>query len=112
MDPTIREKILIIQKKVQELRENSVTVPFDLEMYFIDNMPELYDAYPTIIKRFCREENPDNAYLYKMINLLEQVNDNKKTFKDVETNLAKELADKFVYPVVKKEEEKNKKNLK
>ena len=38
----------------------------------------------------------------KMIELLEQVNSGKKTIDSVEFNLGKELAEKFIYPALKK----------
>ena len=36
-----------------------------------------------------------------MINLLEEVNKGNKTLESVEYNLGEELAEKFLYPVIK-----------
>ena len=109
MDADIRQKIIMIQLKIKELRSSGITEPFDLEIEFMKSYPDLYDRYPTIIKRFCREENQDNNYLYKMINLLEQVNENKLSLEKAEKDLGQELANKFLYPVVKEEERKKNK---
>ena len=66
----------------------------------MNNMPEFYEEYPSIIKRLCREEKQDNSYLYKMIQLLKQVEQGNTSLGAVELTLGNELAEKFVYPVV------------
>ena len=98
----LRNKVNTIINKVSELRTNGITDPFELEMYFIDNMIEYYDLYPHLIKRLCREENQDNSYLYKMLNGLEQVSKGQTSMTEVETPLSYELANKFLYPVLDK----------
>jgi len=102
MDHELRNKINIIMEKISELRKNNITDSFELEMYFIENMTEYYEAYPHLIKRLCREENQDNSFLYKMIDNLEQINNGQKSMASVELTLANELADKYLYPVLDK----------
>jgi len=72
-------------------------------MYFIDNMTDIYDDYPFIVKRLCREENQDNSMLFKMLDMLDDVNKGNKSLSNVETTLGNELAEKFLYPVLKKD---------
>jgi hypothetical protein len=104
MDPNIRVNLKLIQDKLNELRRNGMNDSFELEMYFINHMTDLYDAYPYLIKRLCREENQDNSFLYKMIDNLEQVRDGNKSMKEAQMELGEELAEKYVYPVISKEE--------
>ena len=103
MDPELRKKINLIVEKVAELRKKNITDSFELEMYFIDNMTDYYESYPHLIKRLCREENQDNSFLYKMIDNLEQVDKGQKNIYGVEIALGNELANKYLYPVIDKE---------
>ena len=102
----LKKKIDIIIEKIAELRKSGITDSFELELYFIDNMVEYYESYPHLIKRLCREENQDNTFLYKMIDSLEQVNSGEKSMASVELSLSNELANKFLYPVLEKEDNK------
>jgi hypothetical protein len=105
----IKKNIIQLQIKLKELRTMNITEPFDLEMAVLNCMPEFYDNYPSIVKRLCKEEIQDNTYLYKMLELLQDVEKGDKSLASVEYNLGEELAQKFVYPLVKKEDElKNK----
>ena len=102
----MRDKINQIIEKIKELRNNGVKESFDLEMYFINNMTDFYDNYPYVIKRLCREENQDNSFLFKMLDMIDDVNNGNKTLASAELNLGNELAEKFLYPVLKKENDK------
>jgi hypothetical protein len=103
----VRDDINILENHLDNLRKDNVTDPFDLEMKIIDLMPDFYDNYPSIVKRLCKAPNQDNSYLYKMLDLLDEVDKGEKTLSSVELKLGEELANKFIYPVVK-ELEKNK----
>ena len=106
MDPEVRNKVNTIIKKVAELREQGMNDSFELEMYFIDNMAEYFEAFPHLIKRLCREEKQDNSYLYKMLDSLDQVKSGQKSMASVELSLGNELANKFLYPALDKENKK------
>lgn len=98
----IKNNIQTLEQHVKDLKTQGITSSFDLEMRVIELMPEFYDSYPSIVKRFCREDadKQDNTYLYKMLGLIEQVKTGEKSLASVEMNLGEELAQKFVYPVV------------
>jgi hypothetical protein len=98
----IKKELLLLENKIKEFKKDGITDPFDLEMKILIDMPEFYDQYPSIVKRLCKG-NLDNEYLYKMINLLEEINKGEKTLESVEYNLGEELAEKFLYPVIKKQ---------
>lgn len=104
----IKKNIIQLQIKLKELKTMNITEPFDLEMAVLNCMPEFYDNYPSIVKRLCKEEIQDNTYLYKMLELLHDVEKGDKSLASVEYNLGEELAQKFVYPVVKKKDDLNK----
>lgn len=98
----IEDKLKLLITRLELLRTSGIENPFDLEMDIMNNMCDFYDDFPSIVKRLCREKNQDNTYLYKMIRLLKQVEDGKVELKDVESSLGNELAEKFVYPIVRK----------
>ena len=102
MENSIRNNIKKIQDKLKELRSNNVSDPFELETYFIQNMTDVYDMYPSIIKRLCREENQDNTYLFKMLDEIDKINSGEKNINEVEHSLGQELAEKFIYPKISK----------
>lgn len=104
MDLTLRDKIKIVQDKLIELRKNGTTDSFDLELYFMNNMTEMYDMYPSLIKRLCREENQDNSFLFKMLDTIDQVKTGETSMAVAELSLGEELAEKYLYPIVSKEE--------
>jgi hypothetical protein len=89
-------------ERLKALRNMGIDDTFDLEMDIMNTMPVFYEQFPSIVKRLCREKNQDNAYLYKMINLLKQVEQGNTSLGAVELSLGNELAEKFVYPVVNK----------
>lgn len=98
----IEEQINLVMVRLTALRAMGITDPFDLEMDFMNNLPEFYEKFPSIIKRLCREENQDNTYLFKMISMLKQVEQGETSLGAVEASLGNELAEKYVYPVVNK----------
>ena len=104
MESNIRDKIKMVQDKLIELRKDGINDSFNLELYFMNNMTEIYDMYPSLIKRLCREENQDNAFLFKMLDTLDEVKNGDKSLAVAEMSLGEELAEKYLYSVVSKEE--------
>jgi hypothetical protein len=105
----VEKNLNIFTTRLQLLRTMGITDPFDLEMDIMNVMPEFYESFPSIVKRLCREENQDNTYLYKMISLLKDIEKGEKSLSSVELSLGSELANKYVYPVVNKLDNQNKK---
>ena len=103
MSINVRENVILIQQKISQLRKSGLSDPLELEMKIINDIPKFYDDYPFLIKRLCREEEQDNTMLFKMIDLLEQVGEGQKSMESVELKLGKELANKYIYPVIDKE---------
>lgn len=99
---TIEENLKIFKLRLDQLRLGGIEDPFDLEMDIMNTMPEFYENFPSIVKRLCREKDQDNSYLFKMINLLKDVEKGERSLSAVELTLGNELADKYVFPVVNK----------
>lgn len=102
MESNIKKQVFELQKKINEFKKNGCNDPFDLEMKILESMPEMYDNYPALVKRLCKNEKQDNSYLYKMLDLIEQVDNGERTIENVEYNLGQELANKFLYPKINK----------
>ena len=102
MESNIKKLVLELQKKINEFKKNGCNDPFDLEMKILEAMPEMYDNCPALVKRLCKNEKQDNSYLYKMLDLIEQVDNGERTMENVEYNLGQELANKFLYPKINK----------
>jgi hypothetical protein len=97
--------IQTIQNILKQLRNDGITDPFQLEVYFIEHYTYLFDEFPALIKRLCREENQDNSFLYKMLDTLDKVNKGDESMASAELKLGDELAQKFIYPFINKSNE-------
>jgi hypothetical protein len=97
----IKATIKQVSERMDVLRQNGVTDSFDFEMDILTNMPEFYQEYPFLVKKLTSGHNLD--YLYKMLDTLEQVQMGNKSFASAEMNLGNELADKYLYPNLKKD---------
>ena len=103
MDPNVREKVNIIISKITDLKKEGITDSYQLELYFIENMPDFYDNFAFLIKKLCREENQDNSFLFKMLDSIDQVNQGNTSLTNVEMKLGEELAEKYLYPALNKD---------
>ena len=94
----IKEKINTVINKIKELRSNNVTDLFEIESYFINNMSDFYSEYPFLVKTLCKTQNFDTdlSYLYEMLNILDDYSEDK------EKELAKKLANQYLYPKLEK----------
>lgn len=98
---TIKDTIKQVSDRMDILKNSGVTDPFDFEMDILTNMPEFYQEYPFLVKKITSGHNLE--YLYKMLDTLEQVQTGNKSFASAELNLGNELADKYLYPSLKKD---------
>lgn len=73
---------------------------FDIEMFVMTELPELYEQYPFLIKRLSK--STDDSYLDKFINAITEVSNGEKSLASVELNLGLELKKKFVDSVLDK----------
>lgn len=73
--------------------------PFQLEMHFVTEYPELYDQYTFLIKKFCKGD--DMSMLDEMLKGIKKIN-NGESKEKVEAKLGDKLAEKYLYPYLKK----------
>lgn len=96
----IKKSVTTIKKFVNDHEKIGINNPSDLQILFTKAHPEIYKKYATVVKTICRKD--DLTFLDKMIESLEQVDKGKKTMKQVSSNLGEQLADKYLYPKVGK----------
>lgn len=96
----IKQSIATIKKFVADHEKIGIKNPSDLQILFSKAHQSIYDKYATVVKTICRKD--DLTFLDKMIQSLEQVDKGKKSMKEVSNNLGEELAGKYLYPKVGK----------
>ena len=94
----VEEIQLVIDTMEQE--KNGIKDPFEYEMKIMETHPEFYQSNPFLVKKLCKKE--DISMLYKMLDNLNKVTNGEKSLASVEMNLGNELADKYIYPKLKK----------
>lgn len=90
----IKNVVEQIKSRINSLKLNGKTDPFEFEMDIMENMPEFYSEYPFLVKKLVSGQ--DITYLYKMLETLNQVQNGNKSFAGAELTLGKELADKYL----------------
>jgi hypothetical protein len=78
---------------------NNTKDPFQLEMVFITEHPELYDQYTFLIKKFCKGD--DMSMLNELLKGIKKINNGEDKEK-VEAKLGEKLAEKYLYPAMNK----------
>jgi hypothetical protein len=85
---------------IKEIINNSnVKDPFQLEMKFVTEHPELYDQYTYLIKKFCKGD--DMSMLDEMLKSIKKIN-NGESKEKIEAKLGDKLAEKYLYPALNK----------
>ena len=97
----IKSSVATIKKFVQDYERIGIKNPSDLQILFSKAHPEIYNKYTTVVKTICRKD--DLTFLDKMIESLEKVDKGNKTMKQVSSKLGEELADKYLYPKLGKD---------
>ena len=98
--PDLKTKINQVQEKIKELvKENKTDV--DIEMFFIENDSKFYEQYPYLVKKLIK--GGDMSFLNIMLENLQKVQDGEQTLASTELKLGEDLAQKHLYPNLKKE---------
>lgn len=103
----VGENIKSVADKIGQMELEGKSDPFDFEMAIMESHPEFYQSHPFLVKRLCKRG--DMSMLYKMLEQLEKVESGDKSLAGVELKLGEELANQYLYPVVNKNKNKNKK---
>ena len=98
----LRTKIAQVQTKIKEfVKENKTDV--EIEMYFLENDGSFYEKYPYLVKKLIKGDSLD--FLDVMLNNLEKVENGEQTLASTELKLGEDLAQKYLYPKVNKQNE-------
>lgn len=97
---SIKEHIVMINEHIKKMELQGKKDVFEFELELLEVFPEFYDKYPFLVKKLCKRG--DLSILYKMIDNLEQIETGDKSMASVEMNLGQDLANKFLYPSLKK----------
>ncbi len=97
---TIKQTVTQINNAIIAMEKAGKTDSFDFEMEIMTEYPEFYQAHPFLVKKLCKRD--DITMLYKMLDSLEAVQAGQQSLASVELNLGTQLANKFVYPNLKK----------
>ncbi len=97
---TIKQTVTKINNAIIAMEKAGKTDSFDFEMEIMTEYPEFYQAHPFLVKKLCKRD--DITMLYKMLDSLEAVQAGQQSLASVELNLGAQLANKFVYPNLKK----------
>lgn len=96
----IKNTILEIKKELNKLEENCITNTLEKELKIMEKFSDFYTNYPFLVKRICK--NQSLAMIYKMLNILDKVENGNDTIENTELKLGNELAEKYLYPKIKK----------
>lgn len=96
----LKEKIKQVSAKIKELVDQKKT-EIEIEMFFFENDEKFYEEYPYLIKKLIKGGDMD--FLEVMLNNLEKVESGEQGLAATELKLGEELANKYLYPNVKKD---------
>lgn len=92
----LKKNIERVQTLINSMKDKNA---FEKEMEVMTKEPEFYEKHPFLIKRMCRGE--DMEMINVMLKSIEKVDKGESSFKQTETELGEELAQKFLYPKIK-----------
>jgi len=87
----IKQNIKDIQIYINSLK---ITDELQLEINVMDKFKDFQIKYPFLVKKICKKE--DLSVLYTMLEKLDEVEQGKNTFLNVEKNLADSLAKEYL----------------
>ncbi len=97
---SIKKIVEEIQQVIETMEKDGVNDAFEYEMKIMETHPGFYQSNPFLVKKLCKKE--DISMLYKMLDSLNKVESGEKSLTSVEMNLGNELANKYIYPKLKK----------
>lgn len=96
----LKVKIAQIQEQISKLVKENKTV-VEIEMILMESDSDFYERYPYLVKKLVK--GGDLQFLDKMLENIEKIEAGEQTQAATELKLGEELANQFLYPVVKKE---------
>jgi hypothetical protein len=97
----IKEHINLFNKMIIDIKKKDTNnLPFDCEMEIMMKYPEFYQEHPFLVKKLTKGD--DLTMVYTMLENLDSVQNGNKSLASVELNLGEQLANKYLYPNIKK----------
>lgn len=96
----IKQTITEINESIKLMEKAGKTDSFEFELEIMTQYPDFYQAHPFLVKKLCKRD--DIGMLFNMLDSLQSVQDGKQSLASVELNLGTQLANKFIYPNLKK----------
>jgi hypothetical protein len=109
IDIDIEQEIQSIRDTVNLLKQFINTDDFkemknnnnkEYQNYLIQIFPTFYEMYPTLFSNII--ENKDLTFLESMLEGIIKINENKDLKDNIEKDLGEKLAEKYLYPNIKK----------
>jgi hypothetical protein len=99
---SIRDTVEFLQQIVstEKLKEMKKDNKKEYQNYLIQLFPTFYETYPTIFNNII--ENKDLTFLEPMLEGIIKINENKSLKDSIEKDLGEKLAEKYLYPNIKK----------
>jgi hypothetical protein len=99
---SIRDTVEFLQQIVntEKLKEMKEKNKKEYQNYLIQLFPTFYETYPTLFDNII--ENKDLTFLEPMLEGIMKINENKDLKDDIEKDLGEKLAEKYLYPNIKK----------
>jgi len=99
---SIRDTVNLLKQFIntyefQEMKNNNNK---EYQNYLIQIFPTFYETYPTLFNNII--ENKDLTFLESMLEGIIKINENKDLKDNIEKDLGEKLAEKYLYPNIKK----------
>jgi hypothetical protein len=99
---SIRDTVEFLQQIVntEKLKEMKKDNKKEYQNYLMQLFPTFYETYPTLFDNII--ENKDLTFLEPMLEGIMKINGNKDLKDGIEKDLGEKLAEKYLYPNIKK----------
>jgi hypothetical protein len=99
---SIRDTVEFLQQIVntEKLKEMKKDNKKEYQNYLMQLFPTFYETYPTLFDNII--ENKDLTFLEPMLEGIMKINENKGLKDSIEKDLGEKLAEKYLYPNIKK----------
>jgi hypothetical protein len=99
---SIRNTVNLLKQMINtyefiEMKENNNK---EYQNYLIQIFPTFYETYPTLFNNII--ENKDLTFLEPMLEGIIKINENNDLKENIEKDLGEKLAEKYLYPNIKK----------
>ena len=89
----LKKDVAEIKSNIDRIKAEGLTIPYHIELAFLERYPKLYDKYPFLVKKICTGENLE--MLDKMLNSIANIEKGADKFEE-EKKLGEELGKKYI----------------